>query len=78
MVKIGLICWKQGGGTNDYIKPHKQPSPPVIHMNGVRTGLPIAQPIGNDTAVVAPQIEISEILKLFKSSVNVAFGFKGV
>lgn len=25
MVKIGLICWKQGGGTNDYIKPNKQP-----------------------------------------------------
>ena len=21
MVKIGLICWKQGGGANDYIKP---------------------------------------------------------
>ena len=19
MVKIGLLCWKQGGGTNDYI-----------------------------------------------------------
>jgi len=25
MVKIGLVCWKQGGGTNDYIKPKKQP-----------------------------------------------------
>jgi len=25
MVKIGLVCWKQGGGTNDYIKPNKQP-----------------------------------------------------
>jgi len=25
MIKIGLICWKQGGGTNDYIKPKKQP-----------------------------------------------------
>ena len=25
MVNIGLICWKQGGGTNDYIKPQKQP-----------------------------------------------------
>ena len=25
MVKIGLVCWKQGGGTNDYIKPAKQP-----------------------------------------------------
>ena len=25
MVKIGLICWKQGGGTNDYIEPKKQP-----------------------------------------------------
>ena len=25
MVKIGLICWKQGGGTNDYVKPKKQP-----------------------------------------------------
>ena len=25
MVKIGLICWKQGGGTNDYVKPAKQP-----------------------------------------------------
>ena len=24
MVKIGLVCWKQGGGTNDYVKP-KQP-----------------------------------------------------
>ena len=23
MVKIGLICWKQGGGTNDYILPDK-------------------------------------------------------
>ena len=23
MVKIGLICWKQGGGTNDYIQPDK-------------------------------------------------------
>ena len=23
MIKIGLICWKQGGGTNDYIKPDK-------------------------------------------------------
>ena len=23
MVKIGLVCWKQGGGTNDYIKPDK-------------------------------------------------------
>ena len=25
MVKIGLVCWKQGGGTNDYVKPAKQP-----------------------------------------------------
>ena len=25
MVKIGLVCWKQGGGTNDYVKPNKQP-----------------------------------------------------
>jgi len=25
MVKIGLVCWKQGGGTNDYVKPKKQP-----------------------------------------------------
>ena len=25
MVKIGLVCWRQGGGTNDYIKPAKQP-----------------------------------------------------
>ena len=25
MVKIGLVCWQQGGGTNDYIKPKKQP-----------------------------------------------------
>ena len=25
MVKIGLVCWKQGGGTNDYLKPTKQP-----------------------------------------------------
>lgn len=23
MVKIGLVCWKQGGGTNDYIMPDK-------------------------------------------------------
>ena len=23
MVKIGLVCWKQGGGTNDYINPDK-------------------------------------------------------
>ena len=20
MVKIGLVCWKQGGGTNDYVR----------------------------------------------------------
>lgn len=25
MVKIGLVCWRQGGGTNDYVKPAKQP-----------------------------------------------------
>ena len=25
MVKIGLVSWKQGGGTNDYVKPAKQP-----------------------------------------------------
>ena len=25
MVKIGLVCWKQGGGTNDYLKPTNQP-----------------------------------------------------
>lgn len=25
MVKIGLICWQQGGGTNDYVEPNKQP-----------------------------------------------------
>ena len=25
MIKIGLVCWKQGGGTNDYVKPKKQP-----------------------------------------------------
>ena len=24
-MKIGFICWKQGGGTSDYIKPNKQP-----------------------------------------------------
>ena len=24
MVKIGLVCWRQGGGTNDYVKPAKQ------------------------------------------------------
>ena len=24
-MKIGLICWKQGGGTSDYITPDKQP-----------------------------------------------------
>ena len=25
MVKIGLVCWQQGGGTNDYVEPKKQP-----------------------------------------------------
>jgi D-alanine-D-alanine ligase-like ATP-grasp enzyme len=25
MLKIGLVCWKQGGGTNDYVQPKKQP-----------------------------------------------------
>jgi hypothetical protein len=25
MVKVGLVCWKQGGGTNDYVEPKKQP-----------------------------------------------------
>ena len=25
MVKVGLVCWQQGGGTNDYVEPKKQP-----------------------------------------------------
>lgn len=41
MVKIGLVCWKQGGGTNDYIKPHKQPWLQDSHIvkKGVYKGL---------------------------------------
>ena len=37
MVKIGLICWKQGGGTNDYIKPNKQPW--LKHVKIVKKGV---------------------------------------
>ena len=24
-MKIGFVCWRQGGGTSDYITPNKQP-----------------------------------------------------
>ncbi len=78
MVKIGLICWRQGGGTNDYIKPQKQPwlNDKLIVKKGQYKGLiPFEKALEKSLVYNYKDIEVSFInkfdeKKLEKNDVN--------